>query len=152
MATLSPAQYQRRERWDGFLLRLATWLLRCQSVRVSRQWYVTNRRPPNGTDHRVSCEPESWTLLNEREAASANQVRHSRYFHGTTLEYDAARLHQQLDRLIAQARSELTKRSDANLWRVGELSLRWRVGRATEPRDFAYIGLNPDGSQMKETA
>src|SRR5688572_16983539 len=76
-------------------------------VRNAREWFDPARRPPNGQEFGASV-----------------------MFTGADLEANDAALHAKLASMIASAREQLMKRTDFNVWRLGHLSMRFRVGRA----------------------
>lgn len=90
---------------------VALWV---KPTRAARQWTLTNRRPFRG--HRE---------LNQRFG-----------FDGDTFESRADELHKALDHMVAAMRYEIDKQP-ANLWRVGEIRLRVRVGYAETPEEWA---------------
>jgi hypothetical protein len=91
------------------------------------QWLTTDRRPPNHLEFGFGADVGAFT-----------------YFGGGVLEHDRDRLHARLDDLIKMACAELAKHPRANVWRLGELRLRVRIGTAETPIDYALIGRYPN--------
>lgn len=79
------------------------------------KWLYTNKRPPNHVE-----------------------MIHKTHFSGDELELLPETLQQRLYALLDEARAAVAAEG-ANVWRMGEISIRWRVGTARTPMDFAMV-------------
>lgn len=82
---------------------------------MAPRWLYTDKRPPNGIE----------------------QV-HTAHFSGDELLDLPRALHDRVDALLAEARAAAQK-TGLNVWRIGEIRIRWRAGRAVSPMDYAMI-------------
>jgi hypothetical protein len=79
------------------------------------RWLYTDKRPPNHVE-----------------------MMHTAHFSGDELELLPETLQQRLYALLDEARTAVAAQ-DANVWRIGEIRIRWRVGRARTPLEIASI-------------
>src|SRR5438105_2369539 len=79
------------------------------------RWKYTDRRPPNHVEqvHKVNFTADELELLPET-------------------------LHQRVTELLDEARRAVAA-GDFNVWRIGEICIRWRAGRVTTQHDRALV-------------
>lgn len=104
--------------WRTLATRLYVRYVR-RPITRERDWHHTVGRPPN-----------------EYQFSEAKQFAVN--FNGGTIETDDLALHALLDVLVADARKQLKGRPHLNVWRIGEITIRFRAGEIVSQMDRCF--------------